>query len=357
MPSSTIPVFDPASPQTEAIRSLFIMVLVISAVIFAIMATLIVLALVRFRARGSQLPVQDHGSERRELFWMLGPILVVVWLAAITTKLVFAINTHSVADAPGGDPARIQVIGHQWWWEARYPAEAWKAQLADAGAPAATTTEDGRSAEFLVANEIHIPVGTAIRVSVDSADVIHSFWVPQLARKIDAIPGRTNHIWLQADRAGTYQGYCAEFCGTQHAWMRFLVIAHEPEGFNRWIATQAIPAADPATALASKGAELFRTMSCVDCHAFGSVGTRHAIGPDLTEVSRRSTLGAGVMLNSPAQLRRWLENPQAIKPGSKMPNFRLTTDQIDALIAYFDQGAPPAPAALGAQQGSSEGVQ
>jgi len=366
MPSSAIPVFDPVSPQTEAIRALFVMVLVISAVIFAIMAILIVLALVRFRARSpEELPLQDHGSERRELFWMLGPILVVIWLAAITAKLVFAINTHSVADPPGDDPARIRVIGHQWWWEARYPTEAWKDHLAtDVSRPLPLSLPAGDHApdEVLVANEIHIPVGTAIRVSVESADVIHSFWVPQLARKIDAIPGRTNHIWLQADRPGTYQGYCAEFCGTQHAWMRFLVIAHQPAEFSRWLATQTTPAADPATALASKGAELFRSMSCVDCHAFGAVGTRSAIGPDLTEVSRRSILGAGVIRNSPENLRRWLENPQAIKPGSKMPNFRLTSAQIDALIAYFDQGAPSAPAtssALGspAARGSPEGVQ
>lgn len=340
MPSSAIPVFDPVSPQAEAIRSLFVMVLWISAAIFAVMAALIVSAIVRFRARrGDPLPHQEHGSERREIFWMLGPVLVVAWLAAISTKLVFSIGTHSLADPPGDEPPKLIVIGHQWWWEARYPLGSWSDHLpADAGAwhPGAS----GAPPEVLVANEIHIPVGPAIRVRVESADVIHSFWVPQLARKIDAIPGRVNHIWLQASRPGTYQGYCAEFCGTQHAWMRFLVVAHPKDDFDRWLAAQAAPPADPKAALAATGAELFRTMACVDCHAFGSIGVKTAVGPDLTDVTRRRTLGAGVIANSPENLRRWLENPQAIKPGSKMPNFRLTSEQIEALIAYFDQGAP-----------------
>ena len=333
MRSSVVPVFEPVSPQAAEMRDLFVKVLAISGVIFAVMATLIVLAIVRFRARpGDALPVQDHGSERREIIWMLGPILVVAWLAAVTTKLVLSINSHAVVDPPSDQPARLIVTGHQWWWEARYPLEQWPSASGDA-----------TSTDVLVANEIHIPVGTPIRVAIEAADVIHCFWVPQLARKIDAIPGRTNHIWLQADQPGTYQGFCAEFCGTQHAWMRFLVIAQPQAEFDAWLASQRSPAPTPEAAqaaLAATGGQLFRSMACVDCHAFGDVGTRTPVGPDLTHLAQRTILGAGVIGNSPEDLRRWLENPQAVKPGSKMPDFRLTGPQIDALMAYFGVTSP-----------------
>jgi cytochrome c oxidase subunit 2 len=185
--------------------------------------------------------------------------------------------------------------------------------------------------------------------------------VPQLARKLDAIPGRIGHLWLQADSAGEYQGFCAEFCGTQHAWMRFVVVAQPQADFDAWLHGQrrsqapATPAgADPSTLVAA-GQQLFRTMACVDCHAFGTLGTRAAIGPDLTDVGRRTTLGGGVIANGPGDLERWLENPQAIKPGCKMPNFNLTAQHVSALSAFLRSGAPtpatdagaraPAPAA------------
>lgn len=328
------PVFDPASPQARAIHGLFIQVLWISAAIFAVMTGLIAIAIIRFRAptrvvgaapgAGEALPVQDQGSHRREIFWLIGPVLVVLWLAAISTKLVLAINVQPQADPPGDGEADVVVTGHQWWWEVRYPAS---------GAVAA--------------NEVHIPIGRRLRVAVESADVVHSFWVPRLARKIDAVPGRTNHIWLMAETPGEYQGYCAEFCGTQHAWMRFKVFAHAQPEFDAWISAQlasgAARAAGSASAQVAAGESLFRNLTCIQCHAYAGVSKGVAAGPDLTHVATRTTLGGGVIENTPANLARWLLNPQAIKPGCKMPNFNLTDDQVAALVAFLGEGGSSTP--------------
>lgn len=340
--ASLMPVFDPASPQTRAIEGLFVKVLVISAVIFTVMAALIAIAIVRFRARGGALPEQDEGSHRAEIAWMVGPIVIVLLLAAISAKLVLAINVRPKADPPDERPAGahadLEVTGRQWWWEVRYTAS---------GA--------------IAANEIHIPTGKQLRVLVQSADVAHCFWVPRLARKIDAIPGRSNFIWLEADAPGEYQGYCAEFCGTQHAWMRFKVFAHPQAEFDAWIDAQLAHRAQLATgsagALASEGERLFRSLSCVDCHRVGGVDRAVAVGPDLTHLSGRTTLGGGVIANSPQNLASWLRNPQAIKPGSKMPNFNLTEDQVAALVAFLGEGGAAPPQRRAAAEGRDDATE
>jgi len=305
---SVLRVFEPGSPQARAIFDLGIVAGIILALIFAIVAGIIVYALMRFRWReGEPDPHQIAGNKTVEMVWTVIPCVIVVALFALTA------HTMGVSDpAPDAEPALI-VIGHQWWWEARYPKT---------GAVAA--------------NEIHIPTGKALSIRLDSADVLHEFWVPELARKITTVPGHPNHIWIEADRPGTYLGACSEFCGTQHAWMRFLIVAQPPEEFDAWQREQLQPAATPADAAAAKGLALFQQSSCVNCHAVNGTAAKAQVGPDLTHFASRKLLGGGIADNTPENLRRWLADPDRVKPGVKMPKFNFTDEQLKELVAYFE---------------------
>jgi cytochrome c oxidase subunit 2 len=241
------------------------------------------------------------------------PVLIVVVLGVIAAKLVFSINALPARDVSEAGDADLAVVGHQWWWEVRYP---------QSGA--------------VTANEIHIPVGQRLRVRVDSADVIHSFWVPQLGPKKDMIPGHPNYLWLQADRAGVYEGACSEYCGDQHAWMRFTVVAEEPPRFQAWMSDQARPANEATDALARAGQRIFFAQTCANCHTIAGTSARANAAPNLTHLATRAQLGAGVMENSPEAVARWLKNPQAIKPRCQMPNFGLSDQQVTELTAYME---------------------
>ncbi len=303
-----ISVFNPASPQGQAISDLFYVVLVICGVILAIVTGLVAYSLVRSRARaGAGEPRQVFGNRRLEILWTVVPFLVLVLIFALTVRAM------RVSDAPETGPPDLVVIGHQWWWEVRYAKPG-----------------------LVTANEIHIPVKKRLSVRLESADVIHDFWAPELARKMDMIPGLTNHIWLEADKPGTYLGACAEYCGAEHAWMRFQVIAQPPAEFDAWAAQQAQPAPAAASGPEERGRELFLQKTCVNCHSIRGVSARANEGPDLTHLASRRTLGAGVLQNTPADLPRWLKDPQAIKPGCKMPNLNLTDAQVSDLVSYFE---------------------
>ncbi len=293
---------------------LFVMVLVISGVILAIVAGLVVVAVWRGRARAT-LPEQDFGSHRAEIFWMVGPVIVVLWITAISANLILTITAvpkvHLAHDE--ADEADITVTGHQWWWEIQHH---------DSG--------------IVAANEIYIPAGRRIRVKLQSADVIHCFWVPQLARKMDVVPGRDNYIWLEASTPGAYQGRCAEFCGTQHAWMNFKVYALSEHDYEQWEAIANNVPADPTQADAMAGKQLFFAHTCVNCHTIQGTDAQATIGPDLTHIASRKEIGGGVLQNSTDNLRLWMKNPQAIKPGSKMPDFNLNDEQAQQLVAYLE---------------------
>jgi cytochrome c oxidase subunit 2 len=310
--NSTVPVFDPASPQALAIHSVFVQVLIISAVIFTVVATLITIAVVKGRRREA-LPEQNFGNEKAEIAWTIAPILIVFWLAAISARLVISIN--SAPDVDGDPPPTdITVIGHQWWWQIRY-----------------------EQSGVIAANEIHIPAGRRMRVRLQSADVIHSFWVPQLGRKMDVIPGRDNFIWFEASEPGVYQGRCAEFCGAQHAWMEFKVYAHTEADFQRWVAGhQVTPPKPKPLSPAAAGEVLFTTLTCQKCHKIAGTSAESSIAPDLSHFASRQEIGGGVIKNTPENLRRWLHDPAAIKPGSKMPNFKLSDEHLDQLVAYLE---------------------
>jgi len=296
--------FSGRSPEARAIADLFTQTLVICAVILALVTALVVLCIVKFRAReGAAEPAQTHGHTRLEILWTAVPFLIVVALFVLTARTMGASDPAPAADR---EPD-LTVIGHQWWWEVRYPSGA------------------------VAANEIHIPAGRPLLVELRSADVIHDFWVPALARKIDANPGRPNHFWMSADAPGVYDGACAEFCGAQHAWMRIRVVAESADQFAAWERQQLAPA--PATA--SRGRTLFADLTCARCHTIRGVSPELSVAPDLTHLAGRSTLAAGLLENNPANLAAWLKDPQALKPGSHMPSLKLTDAEVGDLVAYF----------------------
>ncbi len=300
------------SPEARAIADLFTQTLGICGVIFVIVAGLVGYCVVKFRAKPDASGVQNEpsqieGHKRLEIAWTIAPLLIVVALFALTAR------TMAATDPPADRAPDVTVIGHQWWWEARYPSGA------------------------VTANEIHIPVGKAWLVEVQSADVIHDFWVPALARKIDATPGHPTHVWMQADSPGRYGGTCAEYCGSQHAWMRIVVVADAPAEYGAWQRAQTALASAPVNEAAARGATLFQSKSCVQCHAIAIASTtaRPSVAPDLTHLASRKTLAAGLLDNTPDALGRWLRDPQSIKPGSHMPSLKLTDGEVADLVAYF----------------------
>jgi cytochrome c oxidase subunit 2 len=247
---------------------------------------------------------------------------VIVATAATTIILfVFLVLDLSVGRAitrnPGPEALQVRVTGHQWWWEVQYRdslPQNW-----------ATT-----------ANEIHVPVGRPVVFELRSTDVIHSLWPPNLNGKRDLIPGNENSIWFQADSAGVYRGQCAEFCGHQHAKMGFLVIAEPQDSFRTWLAAQRDTAMTPTDSIALRGQEVFLSSSCVMCHTIAGTPAGSRIGPDLTHLASRRTIAAGTLPNTRGNLAGWIVNPQAIKPGVRMPSTRLDSDDLQALLTYLE---------------------
>ena len=296
------PVFSAHSPQAQAMASMFSWFMVLSVVIFLIVAGLVTYGIVRYRARpDSPEPRQTFGSRRWEITWTVIPLLIVLVLFG------FTIRTMAFVDAPL-DPAGtpdVVITGHQWWWEARYPNGA------------------------VTSREIHIPAGRRLLARIESADVIHDFWVPQLARKMDAVPGRSAYLYLQADSPGAYSGTCSEFCGKQHAGMRFTIIAEPEAEFSVWVARQAQnPPYPEGSALIGQG--LFTALKCADCHTLSADDQTPKIGPPLAHIAGRRRL-EGDLRNTPQNLALWTSRPQSIKPGSRMPDQQLSAEQLQAL--------------------------
>ena len=306
--AASLTVLDPQSPGARGVYDLGVVTVIICTIIFVIVTGIIFYSLMRFRWREGEVdPLQFAGHKTLELVWTAIPLLIVILLFSLTVR------TMSSSDpAPPANPDLI-VTGHQWWWEVQYPKSG-----------------------VVTANEIHIPVGKPFSVRLEAADVLHEFWVAELTRKMTTVPGHTNHIWLQADKPGTYQGVCSEFCGTQHAWMRFTVVAEPPEKFEAWQQAQLQPATAPVDDAASRGSALFQKMSCVSCHAIKGTPAAARIAPDLTHFASRARFGAGIAENTPENVRLWMLDPQKIKPGVLMPDFKFTDKQARDLTAYFE---------------------
>jgi len=304
-----VPPFSPHSAQTHSIAAVFSLVLVIAAVVFLIVASGVTYSVIRYRARGgnSGEPRQVFGSQTVEILWTVIPLFIVSGLFVVTVRAMVAI------DAPQDTtrPPDIAIRAHQWWWEARYP--------------------NG----VLVTWDIHIPAGRRLRARIESADVVHDFWAPELARKMDAVPGRWGYIWLESDSPGTYQGACSEFCGADHAWMRFRVIAQSQSDFDAWLTEQAQPSPAP-TGIAAQGEQLFQTKKCADCHTVSATAPSSGKGPTLAHLASHVTLGGGISPNTPQNLTVWLTDPQAAKPGNRMPATPLTPAETRALLAYLE---------------------
>ncbi|HWI58068.1 MAG TPA: cytochrome c oxidase subunit II [Bacillota bacterium] len=301
-------VFYPESPLARATVDLLNATLIICAVIFALVASLVVICIVRFRGRpGQPEPHQFRGHKQLEIVWTVIPLLLLAFLFVLTVR---AMNASDPPDK--SQPPDVVVIGHQFWWEVHYPQSG-----------------------VVTANEIHIPAGRRLLLQLKTADVIHDFWVPQLSRKMDTMPDRANLMWVQADQPGVYHGACSEFCGAQHAWMRIQVIADSPGQFAAWQQRQLQPVHAPDAASAQRGTQLLQQLTCVTCHAVDERTAARQAGPDLRHLADRHTLGAGVVTNTADNLARWLKNPQAVKPGNLMPNMQLSDEQVADLVTYF----------------------
>jgi cytochrome c oxidase subunit II len=313
-PTQLLNIFAPQSTPTRAIVDLSILVLSVTTVIFVVVAILLVYVILKFRAtpaNADREPAQVYGSTQIELAWTIIPVLIVLVLVAATARVI-----HAIQDATQPPTAvEVTVIGHQFWWEYRYPALG-----------------------VVTANELHIPVSDPSRprptfLTLLSADTDHSFWIPQLAGKTDLIPNRVNRLWMDPQRPGIFLGQCAQYCGTQHAKMLQRVSVDTPDEFDAWIRAQQEPAIEDASATA--GRRLFETTACINCHTVRGTAANGRFGPDLTHLMRRATIASGAAQNTAENLRLWLSDPDAIKPGSLMPAMKLSDAELDGLVRYM----------------------
>ncbi|HSU93786.1 MAG TPA: cytochrome c oxidase subunit II [Gemmatimonadaceae bacterium] len=305
----------PASVPAAQLANLGWLLTIIGAIVIVIIAVLLIIPALRgWRAgRAGEIPGVHSGDGERWI--VIGgiaiPLVILIGVFAVT-----AATLSKTSHPPTRARFMIEVTGRQWWWEVRYPS------------PDPQET-------FVTANEIHIPVGEPVALRVRSADVIHSFWVPQLQGKIDVIPGQTNTFWLRADSAGVYRGQCAEYCGIQHAHMALQVVAQPRAQFESWVAQQRAPAPAPTDSLASAGRDAFEHQACALCHAIQGTGAHGKVGPDLTHVASRLMLAAGTIPNTPGHLAGWIMNSQTIKPGNDMPQMYLDGASLHAIMAYL----------------------
>ena len=304
-------VLSPRSPQAHDIRTLWWWMLAVATIVFLGTVGMLGLAWVRRGTPGLPFVGQREGvSQALVLVFGIGiPLVVLVTLFGASD--VYLVGQTS-PPPPRNTAMTIDVIGHQWWWEVRYP-----------GTNAVT------------ADEIHIPINTRVNIVATTADVIHSFWVPQLARKVDEIPGRFNRVLLYAATPGRYRGQCSQFCGFQHANMGLFVVAQPRAAFDAWLSSMASPAPSPTSAMARAGEQVFMANQCASCHMIRGTSAQGLIGPDLTHVASRRTLASAEIRNTPQELRAWIADPQAIKPGTRMPNLGLSSLQYDEIAAYL----------------------
>jgi cytochrome c oxidase subunit 2 len=305
----------PASTPAHQIFDLSVFVVAITGGIFLVVGGLIAVALYRFRARKNDPrgePAQIYGSTQIELAWTVIPILIVVVLFLTTARIIFAIQ-----DAPKPKTALdVTVVGHQFWWEFRYPKYG-----------------------VVTANELHIPASSEAApattfLKLTSADVNHSFWIPQLAGKTDLIANHVNTMWMDPQKPGLYLGQCAQFCGSQHAMMLLRVYVDTPEQFDTWIKNQQHPTAGDSAVEA--GRTVFERQACMNCHTVSGTAATGRFGPDLTHLMSRATLASGAMDNTSANLRQWIKSPDTFKRGALMPAMQLTDEQLDQVTAYLE---------------------
>jgi len=315
--SSSTSIFAPASTPANSIYGLALLVLAVTGTIFAIVSGLLLYAAVKFRDRSmnNREPPQVYGSNEVELAWTVVPVLIVMVLFLASARII-----HAIQDArrpPGA--IEVTVVGHRFWWEYRYPQYG-----------------------IVTANELHVPVSdpgrpTPTFLRLLSADTDHSFWVPRLAGKTDLIPNHPNSTWIDPHETGLYLGQCAQYCGTQHATMLLRVYVESRADFDAWVQGQQRGAQDHAqmSSEAIEGRKVFESTACINCHTIGGTIADGRFGPSLGHLMTRETIAAGAASNTPANLRTWIQNPDAIKPGSLMPAMNLTAKELDEVTAYM----------------------
>jgi cytochrome c oxidase subunit 2 len=308
-------IFAPVSTPAHSIFGLSLFVLAVTAAIFVAVFTLLVYAVVKYRKRADddgREPPQVYGSNQVELAWTVIPVLIVVVLFMATARVVAGILQPSLP----ANTIEVVAIGHQYWWEFRYPG-----------------------LKVVTANELHVPVSdpqhpTPTLIKLLSADTDHSFWVPRLAGKTDLIPNHPNSMWIDPHETGMYLGQCAQYCGTQHAKMLLRVYVQTRDEFDRWIQGQGQPA--QVSESISKGRQIFEGTACINCHTVTGTVADGRFGPDLTHLMSRETIAAGAAQNTPENLRLWIRQPDAFKPGSKMPAMGLSEQDVGAVAAYLE---------------------
>ena len=310
---ATSPTFlQPNSLVSSKEAELFRIILYMSVGVFVVVWVLLLINIIFFRHRDpedKEEPRQKYGNIRLEILWTAVPILLVLTLFILTVRTMQAV----AAPAPTQDDIQITVVGHQWWWEFDYP---------DLG--------------IITANELHIPAGKNVHLTVTSADVIHSFWVPQLANKIDAIPGQNNNLWFKPLDIGVFDGQCAEFCGIGHANMLIKVVVESDADFQAWVTNQQAPPVQPANDQQQQGYDIITKGVCSTCHTLGDNKGASNLGPNLTHVMSRSVFAGAMYENNIENMFHWLSDPQAMKPGNKMI-IHLTQDQINSVMSYLTQ--------------------
>ncbi len=309
LPGGIPNMFAPRGIAARHIATLGWVTIIIALVVLALVLLALLVPLARNRRTEAENPAAYNAREHM-IILVLGAavpalILLAVYLFSMKDISLWEFGNHETAD--------IEVTGHQWWWEVRYPQYG-----------------------IHSANEIYIPTGTRVRFTLMSSDVIHSFWVPQLHGKLDMIPGRVNRFWLEADSAGTYRGECAEYCGTQHAHMDFTVVAVPRAEFSRWASAQAAPAQPPGDPAAAEGRTAFQSGGCAYCHTVNGNGAGGKVGPDLTHFASRLTIGAGMFPNTRGYLAGWVVGAQHLKPGVQMPDVTLSGEELQAVLAYLE---------------------
>jgi cytochrome c oxidase subunit 2 len=312
---------DPGGPQADRIASLWDVFLWLSIVVWVLVVVFVSIAAFkahrRRRAAGDLDPLAyDPVQERRLIRGVIvaGAATVLVLFALLAGSVVTGSRLASLEDEPNA--LHVRVIAHQWWWEIQYEPEM-------------------PTVAAYTANELHVPAGRPVHVELQSADVIHSFWVPSVHGKKDLIPGRINRTWLRIDEPGVYRGQCAEFCGLEHAEMSLTVVAESPQQFADWLDHQRKEAAGQMDLTSLRGQELFSKGTCAQCHTVAGTMAAGRVGPDLTHFATRPTIGAGAALNNSVELARWIRDPHALKPGVNMPATSLSTEDLMALVTYL----------------------
>ena len=308
-------IFAPVSTPANSIFGLSLFVLAVTAVIFTIVFSLLVYSIVKFRRKrddDGREPAQVYGSNQVEIAWTVIPILTVITLFMATARVIADIQNPSRP----ANAIQVVAVGHQFWWEFRYPG-----------------------LNVVTANELHVPVSdsghpTPTFITLASADTDHSFWVPRLAGKTDLIPNRVNSTWIDPHEIGLYLGQCAQYCGTQHAKMLLRVYVQSRGDFDRWVQEQSQPA--HITDAVAQGQKIFETTACINCHTVAGTVADGRFGPDLTHLMSRNTIASGAVENTPENLRLWIQNPAALKPGCKMPAMELSDQEISAVTTYLE---------------------